>query len=295
MSNERDFWPPSGRAAGEPADPFRIDGDASPSNLGVGPSVADLPFPYPVSDHQRIANAVWLLDNNPSGQALLPVETDEADAPRFGAVAPPTSDSATARAIHDRAAALDSATMLADSAPETRNDAGRGDSGAGDRQNARTKVTLFYRPVHGTTIMHSYVVAEGDGEKYYLGAFPESDLGFVSNIGQAALDSASLNRGARGRLVPRHGPYAEDVGQDFSVPPSIRVDFDVPRGMDTVKQQLSAFVEAVRKAEIPYDSVGANSNSFAHGAVRALGLMPKPVPSLLAPGANVPTVLSERR
>lgn len=265
------------------------------NNLGVTPSVADLPFPNPASDHQRIANALWLLDNNPSGQALLPAETDEMDTPRFGAVVPPTSDSAMARAIHDRFAEVGGVTLLADNSPAMRNDAGHGGPGVGDRQNTRTKVTLFYRPVHGTTVMHSYVVAEGNGEKYYVGAFPEADLGFVSNVGQAVLDSASLNRGARGRLVPRHGPYVEDVGQDFSVPPSIRVDFDVARGMDTVKQQLSAFVEAVRKAEIPYDSVGANSNSFAHGAVRALGLMPKPVPSLLAPGANTPTVLSERR
>lgn len=215
--------------------------------------------------------------------------------PRFAAVVASTSDSAMARAIHDRATEVEGATMLTDAAPAMRNDAGRGISEAGGRQNARTKVTLFYRPVHGTTIMHSYVVAEGNGEKYYVGAFPETDLGFVSNVGQAVLESASLNRGARGRLVPRHGPYAEDVGQDFSIPPSIRVDFDVPHTMDTVKQQLSTFVEAVRKAEIPYDSVGANSNSFAHGAVRALGLMPKPVPSLLAPGANAPTVLSDRR
>ncbi len=240
------------------------------NNPGVGPSVADLPFPYPGSDHQRIANALWLLDNYPSGRALLPAETDKLDAPRLG-----------------------TAALLADADQPMHNDRDR--FGANDRPSARTKVTLFYRPVHGTTIMHSYVVAVGNGEKYYVGAFPETDLGFVSNVGQAVLESASLNRGARGRLVPRHGPYAEDVGQDFSVPPSIRVDFHVPHGMDTVKQQLSTFVEAVRKAEIPYDSVGANSNSFAHGAVRALGLMPKPVPDLLAPGANAPTVLSERR
>lgn len=214
--------------------------------------------------------------------------------PDFGAIAPGASDSATARAIHDRIAKLDGDMLLADNPPAMRNDLDHR-SGAGDTPASRTKITLFYRPVHGTTIMHSYVVAEGDGEKYYVGAFPEADLGFVSNVGQAALDAAALNRGARGRLLPRQGPYVEAVGQDFTVPPSIRVDFDVPHGIDTVKQQLSAFVEAVRNAEIPYDSVSANSNSFAHGAVRALGLMPKPVPSLLAPGANAPTVFSGHR
>lgn len=263
------------------------------NNIGVGSSVADLPFPNPASDHQRIANALWLLDNNPSGQALLPAENDDIDVPRFGGFVPSTSDSATARALHDRVAAIDNATMVAGSAPV--NDAVRGDLEAGDGQNAHTKVTLFYLPVHGMTIMHSYVVAEGNGENYYVGAFPEKDLGFVSNVGQAALDATALGQRARGRLVPRQGPYAEDVGQDFSVPPAIRVDFDVPHAMDTVKRQLSTFVEAVRKAEFPYDSVSANSNSFAHGAVRALGLTPKPVPSLLAPGANTPTVLSDRR
>jgi len=64
------------------------------NNPGVGPSVSDLPFPSPVSDHQRIANALWLLDNNPTGLAILPSQPDEADALHFDAVASGASDSA---------------------------------------------------------------------------------------------------------------------------------------------------------------------------------------------------------
>lgn len=298
MTFYRRFPTSPGDVADPFTDPIRIDAGMPASTPTAGPRVSDLPFPYPASDHHRLANALWLLDNNPSGRALLPAEADDAtDAPRFAAIAPGTSDRAMASAVYDRM--MDNARLAQGELPETATQPPEnGPSGkprSVNEPDAHTMVTLFYRPIHGATLMHSYVVAEGNGEKYYVGAFPEVDLGFASNIGQAALDSAGLRQGTRGRLLPRQGPFIEGVGEDFAVPPAIRVDFQVPRNMGAVKQQLFDFAEAVRKAEIPYDSINANSNSFAHGAIRALGLMPKPVPHLLAPGANAPTILSEHR
>ena len=66
--------------------------------------VSDLPFPQPFSDSDRIANALWLLDNNPTGQALLPAEYHDEAAPRFAATAPAANDHATADDIASRLA-----------------------------------------------------------------------------------------------------------------------------------------------------------------------------------------------
>ena len=59
--------------------------------------------------------------------------------------------------------------------------------------------------------------------------------------------------------------------------------------------QLEDNADAVRKAEFSYGGARTNSNSFSRGAVRTLGLMRLPVPSVLALGANSPLMLSERR
>jgi hypothetical protein len=66
--------------------------------------VSDLPFPQPYSDSDRIANALWLLDNNPTGQALLPAEYRDDAGPRFAAVVPAANDHAIADGIAARLA-----------------------------------------------------------------------------------------------------------------------------------------------------------------------------------------------
>jgi hypothetical protein len=66
--------------------------------------VSDLPFPQPFSDSDRIANILWLLDNNPSGQRLLPAEYRADDAPRFAATVPAPGDGALADGIAQRLA-----------------------------------------------------------------------------------------------------------------------------------------------------------------------------------------------
>ena len=66
--------------------------------------VSDLPFPRPVFDSDRIANVLWLLDNNPTGQALLPAEYHDEDTPRFAAAVPAANDHATADDIAARLA-----------------------------------------------------------------------------------------------------------------------------------------------------------------------------------------------
>lgn len=306
MSNERDSRALQRRSISDLADQHPTGSTASP-NLGVGPSVADLPFPYPVSDHHRIANALWLLDNNLSGRALLPAETDEADAPRFGAVAAPDTSGVVTDRILSRLEWEGRGDLDANvAAPQSdRNLLAQGEPfgpavGQGQVANpsvspGRTKVSLVYRPIHGTTIMHSYVVAEGDGERFYVGAFPEQDLGFASNVGQAAVDAMGARSDSRGRLVPQTGAFDARIGNDYNIRPSIRVDFDLDKEFTLVKRQLEDYADAIRKAEFPYGGARTNSNSFSHGAVRTLGLVPRPVPSVLAPGANSPLMLSERR
>ena len=66
--------------------------------------VSDLPFPQPFSDSDRIANALWLLENNPTGRALLPAEYRDDAGPRFAAIVPAANDHAIADGIAARLA-----------------------------------------------------------------------------------------------------------------------------------------------------------------------------------------------
>ncbi len=67
--------------------------------------VSGLPFPEPVSDHERIANVLWLLQDNPKGRAPLPAP--DGDAPRFAAVVPSPDEHATVEDVLARMAASD--------------------------------------------------------------------------------------------------------------------------------------------------------------------------------------------
>ena len=86
--------------------------------------VSDLPFPQPASDRQRIANALWLIENNPDGRALLPALPDENAAPRFAAAPPSQNEREVAENVlaqmqaNDAAAASNASASPDPSAPQ---------------------------------------------------------------------------------------------------------------------------------------------------------------------------------